>query len=101
MVPAFQSEGFKKFQANFHNPVLDKVIEQVEKLNEVIKDDPSLGEGFAIGHSYFCGLKPTHDLANQINEIVRYDIIPMLEEYWFDNPKTLKEQTDRLLEALK
>ncbi len=101
MVPAFQSEGFKKFQANFHNPVLDKVIEQVEKLNEVIKDDPSLGEGFAIGHSYFCGLKPTHDLANQINEIVRYDIIPMLEEYWFDNQKTLKEQTDRLLEALK
>lgn len=101
MVPAFQSEGFKKYQAGFHSPLLDKVIEQVEKLNEVIKEDASLGEGFAIGHSYFCGLKPTHDLAIQINEIVCYDIIPMLEEYWFDDQKTLKEQTDRLLETLE
>ena len=101
MKPAFRSVGFKKYQVYLHNGLLDKVVDYIEQLNEVICADPSLGEGFAIGHSYFCGLKPTHDLANQINEIVRYDIIPMLEEYWFDDQKTLKEQTDRLLEALK
>lgn len=101
MKPAFQSKGFKKFQAGFHSPLLDKVIEQIEKLNEVIIGDPSLGEGFAIGHSYFCCLADAENLDEAINEIVIYDIIPMLEEYWFDNPKTLKEQTDHLLEALK
>lgn len=101
MQPAFRSQGFRKFQTVLNSPLLNNVIEHIEQLNEVICADPSLGEGFAIGHSYFCVLKPTHDLANQINEIVRYDIIPMLEEYWFDDQKTLKEQTDRLLEALK
>ena len=101
MQPAFRSQGFRSFQAQLNSPLLNKVIEQVKKLNEVIKSDASLGEGFEIGHSYFCGLKAGNDLASRINEIVRYDIIPMLEEYWFDDPKTLKEQADRLLEALK
>ena len=64
-------------------------------------NDDSLGGGFCIGHSYFCDLKPGNDLASKIREIVIYDIIPMLEEYWFDDQKTLKEQTDRLKEALK
>ena len=54
-----------------------------------------------IGHSYFCGLKHGDNLEQDIREVVKYDIVPMLEEYWFDDQKTLKEQTDRLLEALK
>ena len=101
MKPAFQSEGFKRYQAGFHSPLLDKVIEHVKKLNDIIIEDASLGEGFAIGHSYFCRLDEAENVDEAINEIVRYDIIPMLEEYWFDDPKTLKEQTDHLLEALK
>ncbi len=101
MLPAFRSVGFRKYQVNLHNALLDKVIEHIEQLNEVICADASLGEGFAIGHSYFCGLEPSADLNKKIEEIVRFDIVPMLEEYWFDDQKTLKEQTDRLLEALK
>lgn len=101
MIPAFQSQGFSKFQAQFNNPLLDKVIESIKHLNETIKGDPSLGEGFMIGHSYFCGLKHGDNLEQDIREVVKYDIVPMLEEYWFDDQKTLKEQTDRLLEALK
>jgi 5-methylcytosine-specific restriction protein B len=29
-------------------------VEQVKALNEFIGNDESLGEGFKIGHSYFC-----------------------------------------------
>lgn len=101
MKPAFRSVGFKKYQVFLHNALLDKVVDYIEQLNEVICTDASLGEGFAIGHSYFCGLEPSVVLNKKIEEIVNYDIIPMLEEYWFDDQKTLKEQTDRLLEALK
>ncbi len=101
MQSAFRSQGFRDFQAQLNSPLLNKVIESIKQLNEVIIEDASLGEGFAIGHSYFCDLKPGNDLASKIREIVIYDIIPMLEEYWFDDQKTLKEQTDRLKEALK
>ena len=101
MKPAFRSDGFKKYQASLHNALLDKVVDHIEQLNDVICADTSLGEGFAIGHSYFCGLKQNAELNKKIEEIVRYDVIPMLEEYWFDDQKTLKEQTDRLSEALK
>lgn len=101
MQPAFRSKGFKDFQAQLNSPLLNKVIESIKQLNEVIIEDASLGEGFAIGHSYFCDLKAGNDLASKIKEIVTYDIIPMLEEYWFDDQKTLEEQTDRLKEALK
>lgn len=101
MQPAFRSQGFRDFQAQLNSPLLNKVIESIKQLNEVIIEDASLGEGFAIGHSYFCDLKAGNDLASRIKEVVTYDIIPMLEEYWFDDQKTLKEQTDRLKEALK
>ncbi len=101
MKPVFRSDGFKKYQASLHNALLDKVVDHIEQLNDVICADTSLGDGFAIGHSYFCGLKQNAELNKKIEEIVRYDVIPMLEEYWFDDQKTLKEQTDRLSEALK
>lgn len=101
MKPAFRSVGFKKYQVYLHSALLDKVIEHIEQLNEVICSDASLGEGFAIGHSYFCKLEPGAELNDKIKEIVNFDIIPMLEEYWFDDPKTLNEQKDRLKEALK
>lgn len=100
MQPAFRSVGFKKYQVYLHNALLDKVVEHIVQLNEVICADASLGEGFAIGHSYFCGLEKNIELNKRIEEIVRYDIIPMLEEYWFDDQKTLKEQTDHLLQVL-
>ena len=100
MLPAFRSVGFKKYQVYLHNALLDKVIAQIEQLNEVIKEDASLGEGFTIGHSYFCGLEPSTELNKKIDEIVRYDVIPMLEEYWFDDQKKLKEQKDHLLQVL-
>ena len=32
----------------------DRLIATVEQLNDVIANDDSLGEGFCIGHSYFC-----------------------------------------------
>lgn len=101
MTPAFDSEGFRAFQKNLNSPLLDKVIAQVKQLNTVIESDASLGEGFSIGHSYFCTLKPSDKLNQDIRSIVQYDIIPMLEEYWFDDKKSLEAQKGLLLEAIK
>lgn len=55
--PGFETEGFKAYQKGLGNEILDKLVAAVERLNEEIKNDSSLGKGFCIGHSYFCGLE--------------------------------------------
>lgn len=84
MEPGFTSDGFIEYQKSFDNETLDALIEQVKLLNSVISKDSSLGNGFCIGHSYFCGHENETD-DNWLKEIVEYDIIPMLSEYWFDD----------------
>lgn len=85
--PSFETEGFKAYQKGLGNEILDKLVAAVERLNEEIKNDSSLGKGFCIGHSYFCGLENPKDCTvSWMREVVEYDILPMLEEYWFDSP---------------
>lgn len=52
--PAFSSEGFKNYLAEKNSPKLESLITAVESLNNTISADESLGDGFRIGHSYFC-----------------------------------------------
>ena len=83
MEPAFDSEGFKKYQAKLNNDTFDELIDKIIDLNKSIRNDDSLGEGFCIGHSYFCGQEICTE--EWMKEVVYYDIIPMLKEYWFDD----------------
>ena len=39
-------------------------------------------------HSYFCGRDVCSD--EWLHSIVEYDILPMLSEYWFDEPAKLQ-----------
>jgi 5-methylcytosine-specific restriction protein B len=97
MEPAFQSEGFKAYQKNINNPKFDKLIKVVEELNNVIKEDQSLGAGFRIGHSYFCEKnKDTSDLSL----IIEYELLPLLKEYWFDEPSKIEEWVIKLRNAI-
>lgn len=92
MEPGFDSEGFQEYQKKHGNRTFDALIQCVQDLNRTIEDDDSLGKGFCIGHSYFCGQTECTDA--WMREVVSYDIIPMLEEYWFDEPaKTEKWKT--------
>ncbi|WP_072470143.1 AAA family ATPase [Urinicoccus massiliensis] len=99
--PGFTTDGFKKYAAGLENEKFDKLIACVESLNEVISEDESLGEGFCIGHSYFCNLSPStlDDLV--LSGIVEYELIPLLKEYWFDEPTRVKTWASNLRSALK
>lgn len=95
--PGFETEGFKAYQKGLGNEILDKLVAAVERLNEEIKNDSSLGKGFCIGHSYFCGLENPKDCTvSWMREVVEYDILPMLEEYWFDSPAQLAKWKSEL-----
>ncbi len=84
MEPGFTSDGFVKYQKSFENETLDALVDKVKELNTAISKDSALGKGFCIGHSYFCGHENETD-DNWLSEIVEYDIIPMISEYWFDD----------------
>ena len=98
MHPGLDTAGFKAEISKHNDKRVEKVVEVIRQLNSTIANDDSLGEGFCIGHSYFCN----HDTsADWIENVVRYDICPMLEEYWFDNNDKRQAAVNRLLDALK
>lgn len=86
--PGFDSEGFIHYQNGLNNKTLNELISKVKDLNHEIALDKSLGKGFCIGHSYFCGRDICTD--EWMHSIVDYDILPMLSEYWFDDPNKLQ-----------
>jgi 5-methylcytosine-specific restriction protein B len=88
--PGFKSVGFKKVCEKFGNQKLDALIQLVEKLNSKIEKDSSLGKGFCIGHSYFC-FNDTPCTDESLSCIVKHDILPMLNEYWFDDRDSYEE----------
>lgn len=101
MTPGFDTEGFKKYQESIGNDKFDNVVNAIVSLNQDITNDDSLGSGFCIGHSYFCSSKPNDINDLWLENIVEYDIKPMLREYWFDNDSKYQTAVEKLLDALK
>lgn len=97
MKPGFETIGFKEEIKKLMDPHLDNLVKAIVELNKVIESDDSLGSGFCIGHSYLCNLGYHYDLEN----IVEYDIIPMLREYWFDNESKFNQEAQKLRNAIK
>ena len=94
MLPAFDSEIFiKNYQDKFNNKIFNNLLAEIKNLNAEISADSSLGKGFCIGHSYFCLENCDEKI---LRSIVDYDILPMLEEYWFDNPEKVEEWKNNL-----
>ena len=88
MEPGFDSEGFIKYQEAFANDTFNTLIDRIKELNRELANDKSLGKGFCIGHSYFCNTTECTD--EWMQDVVDFDILPMLAEYWFDDKDKLQ-----------
>lgn len=97
MRPGFDSEGFRAYEEKLNRPKFDAIIRAVKELNQAIADDPALGRGFCIGHSYFCGGDGTDEW---MESVVEYDLLPTLGEYWYDDEDTRRRWAQRLREAV-
>ena len=73
----------------------------MKELNVKIVADSSLGAGFCIGHSYFCGLEQDKVNDQLLREIVEYELSPLLKEYWFDEGSKVKEWSEKLRGAIQ
>lgn len=107
MKPGFDTAGFKKYQAGFDDADIEvgrkfgQTIKCVKGLNQVISEDETLGDSFSIGHSYFCGLTAQDIKQGELDSIVEYEIIPLIKEYWFDEPTKAEEWIHNLRSALQ
>ena len=80
---------------------IKKLMSCIKQLNSKIAADISLGEGFCIGHSYFCGLTAKTATVRTLTSIIEYELIPLLKEYWFDEPEKIIDWSDRLRSTVK
>ncbi len=99
MKPAFKQSKFIEYKMNLNSTKFNNLIDCVEKLNFAISEDSTLGEGFCIGHSYFCDLNDASAVA--LNNIVEYELIPLLKEYWFDDTSKVRDWSERLRSSIK
>ena len=95
--PAFDNEKFieefnKKFDEQYNT-----LIDIIKSINKDIIKDKSLGSGFEIGHSYFLPkLKDSVGNKKDLEDIIRFEIVPLLEEYWYDDEETLIKWKENL-----
>ena len=101
MRPGFDTDGFREYRMGLGSEKFDRLIHCVESLNNVISADESLGDGFCVGHSYFCNLTAEKVTDRALSAIVEYELIPLLKEYWFDEPLKVKDWTNNLRSAVK
>ncbi len=99
--PGFETEGFISYRIGLASEKFNQLITCVESLNAVIAADESLGEGFCIGHSYFCNLTSDTVTDQTLYAIVEFEIIPLLKEYWFDEPSKVRDWSNNLRGVIK
>jgi 5-methylcytosine-specific restriction protein B len=81
----------------FSKDFIHSITNKINLLNEKIKSDKNLGEGFQIGHSFFCSNNVNKPDKEWFEDIVKYEIAPLLEEYWFDDIEKSQAEVRKLL----
>ena len=99
--PAFNSDQFNELREKIANEKYNSLIDCVRGLNKEIAADETLGEGFCIGHSYFCVDEGDSVDDEWLKSVVEYEIIPLLKEYWFDDPDKVKNWSASLRSSIQ
>lgn len=96
--PAFDSDGFKEYQSKVNNQSFNNLVNTVVALNEDIADDPSLGSGYRIGHSYFITKEKVDN--SWLYDLVEFELLPLIKEYWYDEPSKVEFWASKLSGAI-
>jgi DNA replication protein DnaC len=95
LIPEF-NDKFKGFLkgVNVENALIVKISNRMNRLNAEIADD--LGVGFRIGHSFFTPNSGTIPNTDWFNDVVEFEIKPLLDEYYFDDSSQLEAKIELL-----
>ena len=103
MHPAFEKadeNGFADYANEIDCPLYHSVIDRIKEVNKAIKNDSALGSGFEIGHSYFTSEDISIINDEWVKNVVEYEIIPLIEEYWFDNEAECSKWKEKLYHTI-
>ncbi len=102
MQPKFVSPKFQSHLTSrgVPNDVAARIVERMNELNAAIAEDKlNLGPAFRIGHSFFMPPAVLVDAEAWYSRVVETEVVPLLDEYWFDSPETVDRWRARLLGA--
>ena len=104
MRPALDHPGFLRHVEAVGSSRLEALVDVVRRLNQRIAEDEALGPGFQIGHSYLylpaAGPENPAGTDADVTSVVRYELEPLVREYWFDNPSAMDESIHELESVL-
>ncbi len=92
-------DTFKNFlvQTGITPDFANSICEKLEKVNEIIGTDPLLTDGKMIGHSYFCAYDKSQPQEAWWLDIMKYKVLPYIEEICFDEEEQFIKIKDILL----
>lgn len=98
--PAFGADQFTNHMTTLgaSDALVERIVIRMTELNQAIAEDPRLGRGYEIGHSFFVPGDGSGALDDVWYErVVKGEIEPLLHEYWFGREEQVREQVERLL----
>lgn len=101
LAPALDSEKFaaQVIAAGGSPALVDTIRRGVGALNKQILADSDLGQGFLVGHSFFCpGVNDMPIGEGWYQTIVDTELAPLIREYWFDKKQT---ELDAIIQQLR
>lgn len=96
--PAFENKKLENYlidDEGIDDKFAIKITQMYIQLNRFIKDTFK-NDNFIIGHSYFINQLDRDKLESSYNEIVEYDIKPLLEEYFFGEEEKIDEALNKI-----
>lgn len=98
LAPYFSERWMAWMQARaaLDAPFLRTIQDKMHRLNELIRSDSTLGPQYCVGHSYVTRSRPIDDGPLWFQQVVDYELRPLLAEYWPDTP----EDVDRAVAIL-
>jgi 5-methylcytosine-specific restriction protein B len=99
--PALDSDKFAEqlIAAGASVELVNAIRRGVAALNQKILADADLGEGFLMGHSFFCpGANDIPVSDSWYQNIIETEIAPLIREYWFDKKEA---EIDTIIRQLR
>ncbi|MER8491704.1 DUF3578 domain-containing protein [Mesorhizobium australicum] len=100
--PMFGSDRFAQFLRDRGVPdeTVELIVTRMTALNNAIAEDrANLGPGFRIGHSFFVPNDRFEYDPGWYRRVIETEILPLLDEYWFDDADEANGWGEKLLQS--
>lgn len=91
--PAYGTDKFNQYledKMGMNSAFISSLNEKMIQINKIIED--RLGEDFRIGHSYFIEARENIGKIDEwFEEVAKYEIMPIIEEYFYEDAHSIKE----------